>query len=243
MICVASRLHCAEFTYDLFLLTTIMHHLLSGVIAWLQQLATQIPLEAFVLIGGVVEELIAPIPSPLVATLSGTIAAEQGYTWPMLLLVCAIGCIGKTSGATVYYVLADKLEDMFLPRFGKFVGVSHEEVEQFGRRFTGSWKDAVVLMLIRAIPMMPSTPVTVACGVVRFPLKTFLLSTYCGFFLRELFFMVLGFTGAAAASNLLEGIDSAEGLMNGLIALAVLLCIGWLYWRRRKGTLMSLIKR
>lgn len=220
-----------------------MHHLLSGVISWLQHLATQVPLEAFVLVGGIVEELIAPIPSPLVATLAGSIAAEQGYTWPMLLLVCMIGCVGKTLGATVFYVLADKFEDVFVPRFGKFIGVSHQEVEQFGKRFTGGWKDAIVVLLIRSIPMMPSTPVSVACGVVRFPIKTFMLATYCGFVLREMFFMVLGFTGAAAATSLLEGIDSAEGLMNGLIALAVLVFIGWLYWRRRKGTLLSLIKR
>ncbi len=217
-----------------------MHHLLSGVIEWLQQLATQVPLEVFVLIGGLVEELIAPIPSPVIATLAGSIAAAQGYGWLGLVLVCAIGCIGKTFGAWIFYVIGDKFEDIVVPRYGKFLGVTHAEIEQFGRRFSGTWKDAIVLFLIRSIPMMPSTPVTLACGIVRFRPRTFLLSTYFGFLLREMFFMVLGYTGVAAAS-LLAGINSAEGAMNGLIALVAFCIIAWLYWRRRRGTLLNLL--
>ncbi len=217
-----------------------MHHIVSEVMAWLQAFAQQVPLELFVFVGGIVEEVIAPVPSPLVATLAGGIAKEQGYGWPALFLVCAIGVLGKTIGAYLFYVIIDKFEDVLTPRFGKFLGVSHEEIETFGKRFGGGWKDGVVLFLIRSIPMMPSTPVSMACGLVKLRTRTFLLATYCGFLLREMFFMVLGYSGIAAA-GLLAGFSSAEGVINALIALTAFIIIAWLYWRRRKGTLMGLL--
>lgn len=219
-----------------------MHQLLSGVITWLQALASQIPLELFAFLGGLVEEIIAPIPSPVVATLVGSIASAQGYTWPEVALVCAIGCVGKTLGAWVFYVIGDVFEDVVVPKYGKYIGVSHSEIEQFSKRFTGNWKDAVVLFLIRSIPMMPSTPVTLACGIVHFRTRTFLAATYLGFFVREMFFVVLGYSGVVATS-LLAGINSTESAINGLIALTIFIGIAWLYWRRRKGTLMSLLTR
>ncbi|HRH94216.1 MAG TPA: VTT domain-containing protein [Candidatus Peribacteria bacterium] len=219
-----------------------MHQLLSGVIGWLQGIAGQVPLELFALLGGFVEEIVAPIPSPVIATLVGSIAAAQSYTWPEVALVCAIGCIGKTLGAWVFYAIGYVFEGVVVSRYGKYIGVSHSEIEQFGRRFTGGWKDAVVLFLIRSIPMMPSTPVTLACGIVRLRTRTFLITTYLGFFVREMFFVVLGYSGVAATS-LLAGINSAESAINGLIALAIFIGIAWLYWRRRKGTLLSLLVR
>ncbi len=219
-----------------------MHALLAPAIAWLEGLANSVPLEVFVLVGGIVEEIIAPIPSPIITTLAGSLAAAQGYTWPMLFVLNGIACITKTMGACVFYVVGDKLEDAVVPRYGKYLGVTHAEVEQFGKRFGKGKKDAILLMLLRSIPMMPSLPVSLACGIVRLPFRTFLVTTYVGFYLRELFFIILGYTGIAAAGGLLKGINSLEGVMNVALALGVFALVGWLYWRRRKGSLMSLIK-
>jgi membrane protein DedA with SNARE-associated domain len=208
--------------------------MLDGVITWLEQTAQAVPLPFFVMIGGIVEEIIAPIPSPLVSTLSGGIVEAQGLGIPYLLWICALATFAKTIGAWIFYVIGDKLEDLAVPRFGKYIGVSHKELEYFGSYFKGTWKDKVVLLVIRSIPVMPSTPVSLLCGILKIDRKTFAFATYVGFYIRNLCFMLLGYTGLAAAGSLMNGIESAEkALQIGIVAAGVCV-LGWLYLRRRK---------
>lgn len=206
-----------------------------GVIAWLEQAAQAVPLPVFVMVGGIVEEIVAPIPSPLVSTLAGSITATQQLGIPYLLWVCVLATLAKTIGAWLFYVLGDKLEDVAVPRFGKYIGVKHEDLEHFGGHFKGTWKDEVILLVLRSIPVMPSTPISLVCGILKINLRTFLVATYIGFYIRNLTFMLLGYTGLAAMGSLMEGIDTAETVLKLLIVLGGVGILGWLYWKRHSG--------
>lgn len=209
--------------------------MIASVIAWLEMTAQTVPLSQFVLIGGIVEELLAPIPSPLVATLAGSIASTQGIGIPGLLWICALATLSKTVGASVFYFLGDKIEDLIIPRFGKYIGVTHEDLESFGERFQGTWKDVLVLLLLRSIPMMPSTPISAVCGVLKVTKKTFFIGTYIGFYIREMTFIVLGYTGLAALDSLMSGIDTAETVLKILVVGSAFLFLAWLWWKRKTG--------
>ena len=209
-------------------------------IAWLTQTAQAIPLPLFVMVGGIVEEILAPIPSPLVSTLTGSIAESQRLGIWYLLGICALATFSKTIGAWIFYVLGDKLEGLAVPRLGKYIGVNHEELERFGKYFTGKWYDGVILLGIRAIPVMPSTPISLLCGILKINLRTFLFATYVGFYIRNFIFMLLGYTGLSATAELMQGIDTAETILKVAIVLAVVCVLGWLYWRRRQGKLVRI---
>ncbi len=209
--------------------------MLQGVIVWLEQTAQAVPLPLFVMVGGIVEEIIAPIPSPLVSTLAGSITAAQQLGIPYLLWICALSTFAKTLGAWLFYVLGDKLEDVAVPRFGKYIGVKHEDLEHFGEHFKGTWKDEILLLVLRSIPVMPSTPISLLCGILKINLRTFFVATYAGFYIRNLTFMLLGYTGLAAMESLMEGIDTAETIIKIFIVLGGVCMIGWLYWKRRTG--------
>lgn len=204
-----------------------------GVVAWLEQTAQAVPLPLFVMVGGIVEEVVAPIPSPLVATLAGSITASQQFGVLYLLWICVLATLAKTIGAWLFYVLGDKLEDVVAPRFGKYIGVKHDDLEHFGEHFEGTWKDEIVLLVLRSIPVMPSTPVSVLCGILKINLRTFFVATYIGFYVRNLTFLLLGYTGLAAMGSLMEGIDAAESVLRILVVLGGIGVIGWLYWKRR----------
>jgi len=206
-----------------------------GIIVWLEQTAQAVPLPIFVMVGGIVEEIIAPIPSPLVSTLAGSITATQQLGIPYLLWICALATLAKTIGAWLFYVLGDKLEDLAVPRFGKYIGVKHEDLERFGGYFKGTWKDAVILLVLRSIPVMPSTPISLVCGILKINLRTFFVATYIGFYIRNFTFMLLGYTGLSAIGSLMEGIDTAETVLKLLLVLMGVAVIGWLYWKRYKG--------
>lgn len=214
-----------------------------GVILWLEHTAQSVPLPIFVMVGGIIEEILAPIPSPLVSVLAGSITKAQQLGVPYLLWICVLSTFAKTIGAWIFYFLGDKFEDIAIPRFGKYIGVSHADLEHFGGHFNGTKKDDFILLIIRAIPVMPSTPISLLCGLLKINMRTFLIATYIGFYIRNLFFMVIGYTGLSAAEDLMNGLSTAEDILKVAIVGIVLLVLAWLYWRRAKGKPIKLFKK
>ena len=133
--------------------------------------AQKVPLDLFVFGGAMVEEILAPIPSPLVMTLGGSIALAQKFPWMMLLWLALVGAVGKTLGSWLVYFVSDKAEDLVVGKLGKFLGVTHKEIENIGKYFYGDWRDDLIILLARALPIMPTAPVSIACGVIKVNLR------------------------------------------------------------------------
>jgi len=176
----------------------MLSQLLSPLIELLHQLSGIMPLPIFTFFGAFIEEVIAPIPSPLVMTLAGSMAASLGRAWTYLIWLALVGAIGKTIGSYIIYVISDKGEDIVLNKFGKYLGVSHKEVEIIGKHLNKGWRDEFVLILLRAIPIMPTAPVSIVCGLIKINLKTYLSSTFIGTLIRNVFYLYLGFTSVGA---------------------------------------------
>ena len=100
----------------------------------LKSSANYLPLELSSFLGGLVEEVIAPIPSPFVMAAVGSAAYAQSKAFIMLAWLALVGSAGKTIGAWFIYFVADKMEDVVIEKFGKFLGVSHEQVEDIRKK-------------------------------------------------------------------------------------------------------------
>lgn len=205
----------------------MLSQLLNPIIDLLHQLSGIMPLPIFTFFGAFVEEVLAPIPSPLVMTLAGSMAASLGRTWTYLLWLALVGAIGKTIGSYIIYVISDKGEDFVLNKFGKYLGVSHKEVEIIGKHLNKGWRDEFVLILLRAVPIMPTAPVSIVCGLIKVNLKTYLSSTFIGTLIRNIFYLYLGFTSVGALESINEGIDSFEKI--GYLILLILVAAGLLF--------------
>lgn len=201
-----------------------------------------VPLEVFTLVGAFAEEVIAPIPSPFVMMLSGSIARAQQNAWWFLIILAIIGSVGKTAGAWIIYWLTDKAEDIVIGRFGRFFGVSHKDLESIGKYFSKGGKDDLLLFIVRCIPVMPSSPISAACGAIRIPLKTFLLTTFLGTIVRNLFFLGLGFVGLQTASSLTSGLEKVETVIQVLCILAVFAGLAFLYKKRQQQSPIEWVK-
>jgi membrane protein DedA with SNARE-associated domain len=208
--------------------------MIHAIITWLQHLSETVPPSSFVLIGGLVEELIAPIPSPLVATLAGSIAAAQNMGWTGVFILCALGTFTKTIGTIPFYYLGNKFEQIGIKRFGPYIGVSQKDIDRLKTFFTGKHRDNFLVILFRFIPAMPSTPITIICGMLSINLWTYFLATYIGFYFRNILFFYIGYTGISTLKDVTEGVGTAESILKVLLVLSVLALIGWFYYRRQK---------
>jgi membrane protein DedA with SNARE-associated domain len=201
----------------------------------LEAIAQTVPLPWFIFLGAFIEEVIAPIPSPFVMTLGGSIAASQSAPVQYLFVLAAIGAFGKTIGSWLIYLISDKAEDVIIEKFGRILGVSHKEVEGIGKLLNQGVRDDVVLFLLRAIPIMPTAPVSVVSGIVKLRMRTYLVSTFLGLLVRNMFYLYMGFSGVGALHAINADLDSWEKLgyvvLFGIFAALVV----WFYLKRRSG--------
>ncbi|KAA3647284.1 MAG: hypothetical protein DWQ07_07210 [Chloroflexi bacterium] len=205
-------------------MTTLMEDLY----AYLESFAAIVPVEIYAFLGGMIEEIITPIPSPIIMTTAGGIVELQGGGWLNIIIISLLAAVGKTIGAIVLYVLADKMEDYFVVRWGKYFGIDQHTIEDLGKRFKGGWRDIGVLAMLRAIPVIPGAPVALASGAIKLNMNTYIISTVIGTFFRSLFFAYIGFVGAESYANLMGNLDSIESIVNIIVIILILASIWYI---------------
>jgi membrane protein DedA with SNARE-associated domain len=216
---------------------------LASIEAYMQTFALRVPLELFVFIGSIIEEIIAPIPSPLGPTIAGALAKTQGYTIFLLFILAVVAAFGKMLGEWVIYFIADKAENFFFKRFGKFFGITHEQIENIGKYFTGGWRDFTILIILRMIPVMPSAPISFIAGLIKLNLKTYLAASFFGSIVRGFIFLYFGYIGFSAYHVLFSGINNIESAITVLIAISLLAVFIWAYHKRSSTTLSTLLDK
>jgi membrane protein DedA with SNARE-associated domain len=200
-----------------------------------QVFAHAVPLEIFVSVGSFVEEVVSPIPSTLVMGFAGSVAAARHEPILFLFWLSLLGNFGKIFGAWIYYVVGDKLEDVVVRRYGRYFGVEHAQIESIGKRFTGGWKDSLALFILRLLPFIPTTPVSIACGMIRMRLPEFLSITYVASFVKDIGYLFAGYYGIAALRRFLRHVAELRFHVGILIAAGIVVGLFLLWYHRRKG--------
>lgn len=200
--------------------------------AYLLSFSDILPLPVFAALASFTEEIIAPIPSGAVMLVTGTVASLEGYSLPMLFLLAGVAATGKLLGSLVVYLIADKAEDLITVRFAKFLGITHAQIENFGKRLGNGWKDYVILTVLRTLPFVPSALISFGAGALKVPLRVFIVATLIGSIARDITFLYFGYIGFDAAETLLEHFSTGETVVLGILALAVIgifiyLCYRW----------------
>ncbi|HLD25714.1 MAG TPA: VTT domain-containing protein [Candidatus Andersenbacteria bacterium] len=187
----------------------------------------------FTFLGALFEEVLAPIPSPLVMTLGGSLAAVDQRSFHYLWWLALTGTAGKTIGAWVIYLLADKFENVLTSRFGRFLGVSHQQIESVGAKLGHGWKDGLAIFILRVLPIIPTAPVSLIAGILKMDLKTYLLGSALGIFFRNMFYLYFGFTSLGALENINNNFGHAESV-GSIVFLLFLAALGYYLYRKRR---------
>lgn len=180
-------------------------------------LAYTLPLELFVMLGSFLEEVVAPIPSPSIMVIAGSFGVVQGYTVGGLALLVLLASIGKTLGGLTMYMIAAKIKDAALPYAEKHLGVTAEDIDRFGARFTGSAYDYAVYIFFRSVPIIPSILLSFGSGVIRLPLKLFIIGTFFGTIIRDTFYIIVGVKGTEILHYYLERSSITESVVEFLV--------------------------
>ena len=206
--------------------------MIDQLITYLEQLAQDVPLTIFTFIGSVIDEVIAIVPSPFVPITAGTLAFEQNQTLGFLFIIALTGTLGKTLATLLTYWVADKLEDFLThSKIGKILGVDKDEIEKYGRYLDGTGKDEIIMIVLRALPFVPTLPVSVIAGLIKLDIWTYIFTTFIGTYIRFMFYLILAYEGVKKYSGLLDKFDTVDTVINITIAATIM---GWLFLFLRK---------
>ncbi len=210
--------------------------IVENIIDWILEIIAKYGLLG-VFIGSALEEIIAPIPSPLVMMSSGAALLGQyndisvGLVTNMFL-IAIVGSFGGTLGSYVIYALGYLGGKPMIDKTRKFTGVSWDDIQNFQSKLDGTKKDELTIMFLRAIPVMPSVVIAVSCGVLRVNPFSYFVSFFCGGVVRNICFLVIGWQ---MGSVYLQGADSIEnltGMVSKVIAILLFVFVVYLYVRR-----------
>lgn len=136
-----------------------------------------------VVLGVIIEEIIVPIPSPVVPMAAGFIVVDA-VTLPtalvqIIFLVVIPASIASVISSYFVYGIAYYGGKPVIKRYGKYLDVSWEEANRLEKQFT-SGKEHYYVALFRAIPIVPLSLVSGSAGLFRMDWKQYGLWTLIG---------------------------------------------------------------
>ncbi len=188
-----------------------------------------------VFVGVIIESVIIPIPSPLVIMGAGFILINSDLTAagaliPIFLLIVVPGSLASTLGAYIGYGIGFFGGKPLVQRWKGFFGFSWEDVDVLQKRLRGG-QVKMTIFLLRAVPIIPLSLISMAAGFVRLSITPFTLWTFYGSVLRCLILGYLGWGIGETYHSLARGIDRVETAVSLFIILALL---GGIIWLRGK---------
>ena len=213
--------------------------MISEITQWIMELMrTHGQLSVF--IGVMIEQIIVPIPSPLIIMGAGAILILPGLSIPnaflqILWIIVLPGSIASTLGSYIGYIISFYGGKALVIRFQRFLGVDWDQIERLEKRFQGR-KETLSIFLSRAIPVFPISLVSIFAGLLRVPIKPFTLYTFLGSIFRCFFLGFFGWWIGSTYEKVATRLDSVETIVSILMLIGMGLAFGYLYHKFRRAT-------
>ena len=193
-----------------------------------------------VFIGVIIEQIIVPIPSPLIVMGAGALLISPDLSIPsaflqILWIIVLPGTIASTLGSYIGYLISYYGGKALVVRYQRFLGVDWKEIENLEKRFQGK-KEALSIFFSRAIPVFPISLVSIFAGLLRVPVRPFTLYTFLGSIFRCFFLGFVGWWIGATYEKVATRLDSVETIVSILLLIGMGGVLGYLYYRFRKST-------
>ena len=190
-----------------------------------------------VFIGVIIEQIIVPIPSPMIVMGAGALLIPPElsllHAFVQILWVIVVpGTIASTLGSYIGYLISYYGGKALVLRFQHFLGVDWNQIEKLEKHLRGK-KEALSLFLTRAIPVFPISLVSIFAGLLRIPIRPFTVFTFLGSIFRCFLLAFFGWWIGATYEKAATRLDSAETIVSILMLIGMGLVFGYLYYKFR----------
>ena len=192
-----------------------------------------------VFIGVMIEQIIVPIPSPLIIMGAGAILIPAELSIPnaflqILWIIVLPGSFASTLGSYIGYLISFYGGKALVVRLQRFLDVDWQEIENLEKRFKGK-KEALIIFFSRAIPVFPISLVSIFAGLLRIPIKPFTFYTFLGSIFRCFFLSFFGWWIGATYGKVATRLDSVETIVSIIMLTGMGLVFIYLYYKFRRS--------
>ncbi|ACK39041.1 DedA family protein [Listeria monocytogenes] len=187
----------------------------------------------FVLI--MVENLFPPIPSEIILTFGGFMTTVTSLNVVMVIIVATLGSV---VGAILLYKVAsyfgkERFTKIVL-KYGRILRLKESDIERAENFFLkyGSW----AVFLCRMIPLIRSL-ISIPAGMTKMKMSKFLILTTAGSLLWNTVLIGLGAMLGESWSEIVVFMDSFSTIIYSIIAILVVVGLGFFFRARFKKTL------
>jgi len=213
--------------------------LISEITQWIMELMRAHG-QLSVFIGVMIEQIIVPIPSPLIIMGAGAILIPAELSIPnaflqILWIIVLPGSIASTLGSYIGYLISLYGGKALVVRLQRFLDVDWQEIENLEKRFKGK-KEALSIFFSRAIPVFPISLVSIFAGLLRIPIKPFTLYTFLGSIFRCFSLGFFGWWIGATYEKVATRLDSVETIVSIIMLIGMGVFFVYLYYKFRRST-------
>lgn len=186
--------------------------------------------------GGLIEQIIVPIPSPIITMAGGAfLVSHNSFSfntiWEIITQVSIPYSIGATIGSSLVFLTAYFGGKPLVDTFGKHIGISWSLIEKIKSDFQKTISDELFILISCSIPVVPVSLISAFCGSFRIQPVKFYSLVFVALLLRSTILGFVGYQMGETFIDLAHGLDKVESLLS--VAGAGLI-LGYLYLQREK---------
>jgi membrane protein DedA with SNARE-associated domain len=187
-------------------------------------------------LGGLIEQIIVPIPSPIITMAGGAFLVSQNSSffqtlWEIFIKVSIPYTIGATIGTSLVYLIAFYGGKPLIDKFGKYIGISWQLIEKVRSDFQKTITDELFILISCVVPVVPVSLVSGFCGGFKIPAKKFYPMVFIALLIRAAILGFIGYKMGETFTSLAHGLDKIESI---LTFVGAGLLLGFLYLKREK---------
>ncbi|MDD5074187.1 MAG: VTT domain-containing protein, partial [Candidatus Shapirobacteria bacterium] len=189
--------------------------------------------------GGIIEQIIIPIPSPLITMAGGFLLVAKEQPLPLalgeiFLKITLPYSVAAVLGLGIVYFIAYFGGKPLIEKFHRLIGFSWQDVKHLQKKFKGNWHDDLLIFVLRAIPVIPISIVSGVAGAVRMPIADFYIASALGVLIRSFILGFIGWQVGEAYESMAQGLDQVSDIFTILIAVIIFGFLVWGYKKRSK---------
>lgn len=197
-------------------------------------ISTHGPLAMF--IGGIVEQIIVPIPSPIITMSGGAFLIHRSLPffeslWQIFTRVSLPYSVGALIGTSLVFFVAYFGGRPLIDKFGKYIGISWKLIEKVKSDFQKTIADELFIFIAVSIPVVPVSLISAFCGAFRIKAQKFYPMMFFALLLRATILGFIGLQMGETFTSLANGLDKIESF---LTIIGAFLILAFLYLKREK---------
>jgi membrane protein DedA with SNARE-associated domain len=184
----------------------------------------------------IVEELISLIPSSMVQMAAGIFIMggdhiSIGSILKLIVQISIPAALGVTLGSLPYVWLARKYGIKMIDRWGKWIGVTVDDIKKLEQKLDQTAWDDVLFVGMRAFPVIPSVALAVYGGIIEMSWTRYVILSFIGVFIRATGLGIVGWLFGNQIDTVSSGVGALENI--GMIVVGILI-ISLIFWSKSR---------